>query len=189
MKVESVHLSTNASCVSCCLMCFGPASKVHKQMYIFFHFPPPTLSVPMATASFLAFIRQAPVTISLDASSDSSHISPVLVYKLDLPCSFGISGTQLATINLHIPTDDSDHHSCLSFSISYGIASDIILGADWLAACKPILLDDWSHFLRLLPSTVNHLTPPHLWHPTKYSFFVLDTHSIAHDLSGLHLAC
>ena len=91
-------------------------------------------STPMAAPSLPAFIRCSPVTVLLDPSSESSRICPALVHRLDLLCSFGISGVQLATPNLHVPTDDSGYHSCLSFFVSYDLASDLVLGDDWLAA-------------------------------------------------------
>ena len=114
------------------------------------------------------------MAILLDPSSDSSRVSPVLVHKLDLPCSFGISGVQFATANLHIPTDDGGYDSCLSFVVSYSLPSDIVLGNDWLTACEPILADDRSHFLRPLPSVVDHLPSPHSWCPTNRSYCFFD---------------
>ena len=90
----------------------------------------PSSSTPMATGSFPASAGQSPVTILLDPFSESSQISPVLVHKLDLPCSFGKSGVQLAATNLHVPTDDGGYHSYLSFSVSYGLTSDLVLGND-----------------------------------------------------------
>ena len=65
-----------------------------------------------------------------DPSSNSSQISPALVYKLDLPCSFVISGTQLATADLHVPTDGGGYHSHLSFSVSYGLGSNLVSSND-----------------------------------------------------------
>ena len=130
-------------------------------------FPSPTAS--MTTVPLSALIGQSPVTILLDNSSDGSRISPVLVQKLDIPCSFGKSGAQLATANLHVPTDDGGYDSRLSFLVSYDLTSDIVLGNDWLTACEPILADDRSRFLRPLPSIVDHLPPCHSWHPTTRS--------------------
>ena len=136
-----------------------------------FAFPLHTSSASMATGSFPAFIGLSPVTVLLDPSSERSRISPVLVHKLDLPCSFGTSGAQLATTNLRVPTDDGGYHSRLTFSVSYGLTSDLVLGNDWLAPCEPILADDRSRILKPLPSTVDHLLPPNSWHPTKRLFF------------------
>ena len=124
----------------------------------------------MATGSFPAPVGQSPVIVLLDPSSESSQISPVLVQKLDLPCSFGKSGVQLAAANLHVPTDDGGYHSHLSFPVSYGLTSDLVLGNDWLAPCKPTLADDWSRILKPLQSTVDHLLPPNSWHPVKHLF-------------------
>ena len=60
----------------------------------------------MAAIPLTAFIGPSPVTIFLDPSSSDSCISPVLVHKLDLPCSFGILGAQLTAANIYVPTDD-----------------------------------------------------------------------------------
>ena len=129
--------------------------------------PLPMPSTPMASTSFPAFIGQSPVTVLLDPSSESSCISPVLVHKLDLPCSFGISGVQFAITNLHVPTDDGGYHSCLSLRVSYDLTSDVVLGNDWLTPCEPILADDQSRIRKPLPSTMDHLPPLHSWHPMK----------------------
>ena len=126
------------------------------------------------TTPFAAFIGRSPVMILLDPTSENSCISPVLVHRLDLPCSFGISGVQLATANLNVPTDDGGYDSHLSFTVSYGLTSNIILGNDWFTACKPILADDRSRFLRPTPSTVENLQCPHSWHPTKSLSYLLD---------------
>jgi len=136
--------------------------------------PIPLPLTSMTTAPLPAFIGRSSVAILLDPSSGSSRVSPVLVQKLDLPCSFGKSGVQLATANLHVPTDDGGYNSRLSFLVSYGLASDIILGNDWLTTCEPVLADDQSHFLRPPPSTVDHLPPPHSWHPTTRSSCFFD---------------
>ena len=132
------------------------------------------LSLPssMASTSFPAFIGQSPVTILLDPSSSSSRISPAIVHKLDLPCPFTISGTQVVTADLHVPTDGGGYHSRLAFLVSYDLGSNLVLGNDWLAPCKPVLAGDLSSFLKPLPSTVDDLLPPHSWHPTKRSFFI-----------------
>ena len=111
------------------------------------------------------------MTILLDPSSSSSRISPALVYKLNLPCSFTISGTQVVTADLHVPTDDGGYCSRLAFLVSYDLGFNLVLGNDWLAPCKPVLAGDLSRFLKLLPSTVDNLLPPHSWHPNKRSFF------------------
>jgi len=143
------------------------------------------------TAPFAAFIRWSPVTILLDPTSENSRISPFLVHRLDLPCSFGISGVQLATANLNVPTDGGGYDSHLSFTVSYGLASDIILGNDWFTACKPILADDRSCFLRPTLSTVENLQSPHLWHPTKRLSYLLDL-TLNLPLTSppsFHLAC
>ena len=42
-----------------------------------------------------------------------------------------------------------------------------MLGNDRLTACKAILADDWSHLLRSLPCTIDHLSSPRSWHLTK----------------------
>ena len=147
----------------------GPALDRTKQI----HAPPslapplPIPSMPMASASFPAFIGQSPVTILLDPSSESFCVSQVLVHKLGLPCSFGISGVQFAAANLHVPTDDGGYHSCLSLRVSYDLASDVVLGNDWLMPCEPILADNQSRIRKPLPSTMDRLPPLHLWHPTK----------------------
>lgn len=123
----------------------------------------------MSSAPLAAFIGWSPVAILLDPASDSSCISSVLVHKLNLPRSFGISGIQLATAGLHVPTDDSGYDSRLSFAVSYGLASDIILGN-----CEPILSNDRSRFLRPLTSTADRLQSPHLWRLTNRSRCPLD---------------
>ena len=122
----------------------GPALDRTKRI----HAPPslapplPIPYIPMASASFPAFIGQSPVTVLLDRSSESSCISLVLVHKLDLPCFLGISGVQFATANLHVPTDDGGYHFRLSLRVSYNLASDVVLGNDWLITCEPILADN-----------------------------------------------
>ena len=121
----------------------------------------------MTAASLPAFIGQSSVTVLLDPSSKVSCVSPVIVHTLDLPCSFGISGVQLAVANVHIPTDDGGYHSCLSLPLSYNLSSDIVLGDDWLANCKPVLANDSSHILRPSQSTIDLLLPPHSWQPTN----------------------
>ena len=65
-----------------------------------------------------------------DPSSNSSRISPTLMYKLSLPCSFVILGTQLATTDLHVPTDGGGYHSHLSFLVSYSLGSNLVSGND-----------------------------------------------------------
>ena len=125
----------------------------------------------MATATFSAFIGHSPVAIPLDPSCESSRISPAVIHKLDLPCSFEISGIQLATANLHVPTDDGGYRSRLSLLVSYGLASNVILGNDWIVPCKPVLAEDQSQFLKPPPSTVDHLPSPHSWCLTNHLLF------------------
>ena len=55
------------------------------------------------------------------------------------------------------------------FLVSYGLSLDIVLANDWLAACESVLANDWSHFLRPLPSVVDNLLSPRSWHPTTRS--------------------
>ena len=144
----------------------------------------------MTTAPLRAHIGRSPVAILLDPSSSDSRVSPVLVQRLDIPCSFGKSGVQLATADLHVPTDDGGYDSRLSFLVSYGLASDIVLGNDWLTPCEPILAEDRSHFLRPLPSTVDHLPFPHSWHPatrSSSSFNLVLTST--HNPPSFHPAC
>ena len=75
----------------------------------------------------------------------------------------------LATTDLRVPTNDGGYGSHCSFTVSYGLASGIVLGDDWFAACEPrILANDRSRTLRH-PPDVDRLPPRHPWHPTKCS--------------------
>ena len=86
----------------------------------------------MAAVPFPAFIRQSPVKILFNPSSDSSRMSPVFIHKLDLLCFFRVSGAQIATADLRVPTNDSSYRSRLSSLVSYGLPTDLALGDDWL---------------------------------------------------------
>ena len=55
----------------------------------------------------------------------------------------------------------------VSLCVSYDLASDVVLGNDWLMPCEPILADNQSRIRKPLPSTMDRLPPLHLWHPTK----------------------
>jgi len=90
----------------------------------------PFIFVRMTTASIPAFIGGSSVTVLLDPSFGTSRVSPVLVHKLDIPCSLGISGVPLAIANVHICTNDGGYHSHLPSSVSYDLTSDIVLGND-----------------------------------------------------------
>lgn len=120
--------------------------------------------------SFPASIGQSAVKVVLDSSHNTSCISAALVHKLDLPCSFGEAGVQYAIANLHLPTDDGCYQSRLILPVSYGLPSDLILGDDWVAPCKPVMSDDRSRLLKPHPSTVDSLPPPHSWYPKNGSF-------------------
>jgi len=121
----------------------------------------------MTATPIPAFIGQSSVTVLLDPSSETSWISPVLVQKLDLPCSFGISGVQVATADVHVPTDGGGYHSHLPLSVSYHLTADIVLGNNWLGHCKRILSGDRRRILKPLLTTVTDLLPPHSWCSTN----------------------
>ncbi|KIM79797.1 hypothetical protein PILCRDRAFT_822972, partial [Piloderma croceum F 1598] len=54
-----------------------------------------------------------------------------------------------------VPTEGGWFHSCLPFQIVYSSQADVLLGADWIAACQP----DFVHggIRRPLQITLDHL--------------------------------
>ena len=86
----------------------------YEQVYLH-PFVPLPWPLSMITTPLPALIGWPPVAILLNPCSGGSCISPVLIQRLDLLCSLGKSGVQLATANLHIPTDDGGYDSRLFF--------------------------------------------------------------------------
>lgn len=117
----------------------------------------------MTTPSRHCILREHKASLSIDATSKISRISPSLVYTLNLPCIFDDSGVQHSLVEISIPTKDGFYLSTISFSVSYGLSSDVILGSDWLLACNPTFIDEYPFISRPSLSSIQMLPPSHNW--------------------------
>ena len=127
------------------------------------------------------------VTIHLDSSSPTSKISPSIAHALNLATIFLESGQLTCTANLVTPTIGGYYSSHLDFVVGYNLPADIVLGADWILACRPALDED---HVSLRRPPLGDLPPPHNWYPVlrafvsfSYSHSTLTHHSAPVDLA------
>ena len=128
------------------------------------------MNVPIILRAFLA---QTLITVCLDPSSPVSNISPSVVYALDLASVFTESGHLACTATLTIPTIGGCYYSHLHLVVGYNLPTDVVLGADWVLSCQPVLTNDHTALKRPDPHFFN--APPllHHWYPIAGSFMIL----------------
>jgi len=119
----------------------------------------------MTMPNLRGFLAQNPVAISFDLSSPVSKISPSVAYNLDLAVIFTELGDLACTATLAIPTLDGHYSSNLDLVIGYSLPAYVVLGADWVLPCHPILNEDGATLQPLRSYLVDGLLPPHGWYP------------------------
>lgn len=127
----------------------------------------------MAVPHHHGFLSQNPVTISFDLLSPTSKISPSVVHTLDLATAFTESGHVTCTTALVIPTQDGHYSSHLDLIVGYNLSTDLVLGADWLLVCHPVLGEDCISLQRPNQSILESLPPKHNWYPIAGSFVIV----------------
>ena len=121
---------------------------------------------PPSSHSLLdAFLAQTRVSVFLDPASLTLKISIATVHSLEIPSIFIESGHLTCFVSLAIPTIGGCYHSRLGLIVGCGLAADLVLGFDWIDACRPTLTEDQSAILCPSSMALCRLTPPHRWHP------------------------
>ena len=136
----------------------------------------------MTTLDIHGFLFERRVTIHLDSSSPTSKISPSIAHALNLATIFVESGQLTCTANLVTPTIGGYYSSHLDFVVGYNLPADIVLGADWIPACRPVLDEDHASLAIIRgPSTTTPVSRAFASFP--YSRSTLTHHSAPVDLA------
>ena len=124
----------------------------------------------MTDYTYHCFVYERKLSLSFDANSNVSLISASVVYNLNLPCIFEISGLPVSSADLSVPTVGGAYVSQMNLVVSYDLASDVLLGSDWLLPCQPVFTDGLPFLSNPPPETVREISPPHKWEPTSGLF-------------------
>ena len=119
----------------------------------------------MTAPNLHGFLAQSPVEISFDLSSPVSKISASIVYALDLAAIFTGSGHLTCSTTLVIPTLDGHYSSYLDLVVGYSLSADLVLGADWVVPCQPVVSQNHAILQRPCSHLLDSLPPPHYWYP------------------------
>jgi hypothetical protein len=98
----------------------------------------------------------------VDRASPTSEVSAAFLFRTSLHCHLDSTGCQYARLTISVPSQGGVYTSTnLHLSTSATCAADVVLGADWLAACRVTMAVN----VLLAPSqdTVQMLPEGHQW--------------------------
>lgn len=116
----------------------------------------------MAHLTLLGFADEQPAKITVDTSHPRSMVSEAFLFNNDFNSMLDQSGRNCRNATLSVPTLGGYYRSTrLSLLCSVVCSADIVLGANWLAQCRPVM--GGNAFGQPAPETVNGLPDGHAW--------------------------
>ena len=125
----------------------------------------------MISLSILGLVDGKPAKISIDQACPSSSISGAFLYRNDMNPLLDSSGLNHQKVTLSTPSLGG-YYTSSQLSLVYSVASgsDVVLGADWVSACRPLMCGN--ALTRPAPETVGNLPDGHTWTATGTSMCV-----------------
>jgi hypothetical protein len=121
--------------------------------------------VPSSTTmsiQLLGYADSNPCNFVVDRASPTSQVSTAFLFRTSLHCHLDSTGCQYARLTISVPSQGGVYTSTsLHLLTSATCAADVVLGADWLAACRVTTAVN----VLLAPSqeTVQMLSEGHRW--------------------------
>jgi len=103
-----------------------------------------------------------PANITVDTTSPYSFVSEAFLFQNNINPILDKSGRNHRRASLSVPSVGgyyTSHEFCLVCSVT--CKSDVVLGADWVSKCRPVLKDNT--FGQPSPETIRSLTDGHTW--------------------------
>jgi hypothetical protein len=117
---------------------------------------------PMAILRVLGYADEKACTFALDPALPHSQVSPAFLFRNSLHPRLGTSGRACGILTVLVPSQGGYYTSeNIRFAFNKTNGSDVVLGADWMSACRVMTAANTV----LSPSleSVSRLPSGHVW--------------------------